>query len=120
MPQVEQYVRAFEGQSSILDQHFNTVNDISPDVMGLILLRWPFPIPVVIPDNLGAIDWSTLLEHLSSEAKSGSILNLWKWIRERSDLVIVNSLKWVEKETVIADWTYTYSVLSPSSRKTTD
>ncbi len=118
VPQLERYVAAFKEQPDILAQHFETVNGVSPEVMGLILLRWPFPIPANVPNALGAIDWPTLLAHLSSKSDSGSIRGLWEWIRRRPDLAVVDALEWIPKKIDVVEWTYKYFVLSPSPGKT--
>ncbi|MEZ6057208.1 MAG: hypothetical protein R3C01_10940 [Planctomycetaceae bacterium] len=113
-PQLCKYVAAFKDHPKILSQHFST-SASAPRVFGLILTRWPFPIPVEIPSGLGAIDWSSLHHELTTGSASRSMQDLEKWVQERPDCGVVTALKWKDKVVQVEGWTYQYSVLSPSN-----
>jgi hypothetical protein len=110
-PQLDRYVNAFRNHPQILSEHFGNGQATLPRVFGLILLRWPLPIPVRIPDTFTAIDWPTLKEKLANESRTGSIKDLWCWIRERPDVSVVEQLQWRVKEVELEGWRYRYSNL---------
>ncbi len=113
-PQIESYISAFRNSPQILSQHFQVSADLSPKVYGLIILRWPFPIPVEFGEGLGAIDAPTLFDNLQSDNPSRSFRELYSWIRNRPDVAVVQDLAWKEREVPVDDWTYRFSVLTPT------
>lgn len=113
-PQIETYVSAFRNSPGILSQHFQVSADVSPKVYGLIILRWPFPIPVEFGEGLSAIDAPTLLDNLQSGNPSRSLGELHRWIRSRPDVAVVHDLAWKDREIPVDDWTYRFSVLTPT------
>jgi hypothetical protein len=112
--QLTRFIAAFRNHPGIISKHFDTVEGTSPSVFGLILFRWPFPIPANLPADFGAIDWPTLYANLNDGSESRSIGELYQWIRWRPDVVVAETLEWHEKEVLVDEWTYRYSVLSPS------
>jgi hypothetical protein len=111
---MSEYVEAFARHPEILAQHFEVEPNEGMTVRGLILLRWPFPVPVEFEPPVYAVDWPSLQEHLRNEPPD-SIQNLVEWILDRPDLTVPAKLDWTAKTVVAADWTYRYFVLMPSA-----
>ena len=114
-PQLNRYVTAFRDHPDILSQHFDGGPFQPSAVFGLILLRWPFPVPARPSSDCGAIDWPTLLQNLAGEADCRTISELYNWILERPDVALVESLQWEQKQVEVGEWTYQYPVLAASS-----
>jgi len=111
-PQLSAYVDAFRSHPEILSQHFTASACISPRIFGLLLLRWPFPVPMDIPSDMGAIDWPTFHAYLAATPGTRSMAELHVWLRERPDCSWAGALQWRPKQINVGDWTYRYSVLS--------
>jgi hypothetical protein len=105
------YVEAFQNHPNILKQHFNRINVTTENVYGLILLRWPFPIPVDFQTPICAVDWPSLKQYLKN-ANPESVSEIFNWANKRPDFPILQNLKWVPKEIKVRDWTYKYYVLA--------
>ena len=110
-----EYSRAFTEHAEILSQHFDLpdafVDDIA--VYGLILVRWPLPIPAEFAGAICCVDWPSLREN-QGLFQEGSIADLFAWAATRPDLSVSDSLVWTEKTVQVDEWSYRYSVLSGS------
>ena len=112
---MSEYVTAFQQFPDILDRGSGGANRSDAIVFGLILLRWPFPIPVEFESPIGAVDWPSLKHHLENTT-AGSISELFDWVNKRPDLPVPPRLVWTPKDVKAGDWTYKYFVLkSPDS-----
>lgn len=111
-PQLSSYLDAFRSHPEILSQHFTASPCTSPRVWGLLLLRWPFPVPMDIPSDMVAIDWPTFHAYLTADTGTRSMAELHAWIQERPDCSWAGALQWKQKQINVGDWTYRYSVLS--------
>lgn len=109
---VLEYVTTFETNPSVLTQTFQWECQGTPAVFGLILLRWPLPIPVEFPDSVSAVDWPSLSEYFS-HGRFASIRDLMTWACNRPDITAPKALTWKAKEVRVAEWTYRYFVLTP-------
>lgn len=110
---MSEYVSAFRNNPHILAQHFQWTSQQSATVFGLILPRWPLPIPVDFPESICAVDWPSLREHLQ-QTQPESISDLMIWARCRPDVNVPKTLAWTAKKVEIGEWTYEYSVLTPT------
>ncbi len=110
---MSEYVTTFQQHSDILAQHFCWTAGTRATVFGLILLRWPFPVPVEFQETIGAVDWPSLQSHLE-DTPLDSIAELMSWVHERPDLPVPAVLKWTQRLVKAGGWTYRYFVLSPS------
>jgi hypothetical protein len=113
---MKRYISVFKNVPQILSQHFDVNGKAAPNVYGLFVLRWPFPIPTEFGEGIGAIDWPTLLEELNRGDGRRSFRELHNWICERPDVSVVRNLVWTEKRVLVDDWTYGYSVLAVGNR----
>lgn len=104
------------GHPSLLSQHFNGAVPDALRVFGLVLLRWPFPVPIDFAEPIHGVDWPSLLHHLSS-GNSDSLSGIFAWARERPDLALPACLKSIQKCVKAGDWSYLYSVLVPTGGK---
>ncbi len=107
-----EYVAAFEAEPQMLQQHFAVDLRGGMSVHGLILLRWPLPLPIGFRDEVHAVDWPSLQEHLQ-EISLGTIGELISWVGRRPDLGTPKLLAWKTKEVQVREWRYRYSVLVP-------
>jgi hypothetical protein len=109
-----EYVTAFSQHPEILRQHFQrqAKGDVRP--FGLILLRWPLPIPAAFGETVTAVDWPSLKQFLLGEGGS-SIQSVIDWARTRPDVTAPGVLTQSQKEVAVGEWTYRYFVLSSSS-----
>jgi len=106
---MDRYIGAFHSQPEIVGQHF-AIDSTQPAVVyGLIVLRWPFPVPVEFDGQMGAIDWPSLHQHLRET--HGTVSELLNWVRNRPDVPVPQKLTWTPKDVRVGDWTYRYSVL---------
>jgi hypothetical protein len=111
------YVSVFQKTPDLLKQHFNTAVHDDVRIFGLIMLRWPFPVPIDFREGMYGIDWPSLQNHLTS-GDARSLSGIFAWARSRPDLALPESLEWRQKSLTAGEWTYQYSVLVPSSAKT--
>lgn len=111
------YVSAFQNTPGLLAQHFKTAVHEKVRAFGLILLRWPFPVPIDFPENMYGIDWPSLRDHLRSH-NSHSRRDIFAWARARPELALPDSLEWRQKSLIAGNWTYQYFVPVPSAAKT--
>jgi hypothetical protein len=109
---MSEYVSVFQGNPNVLAQHFQWPSQRSANVFGLILPRWPLPIPVDFPEPFCAVDWPSLREHLQ-QGHPASIRDLMMWARNRPDVTVPEALAWTAKQVEVGEWTYTYSLLAP-------
>ncbi|MBL8820640.1 MAG: hypothetical protein JNL58_31750 [Planctomyces sp.] len=107
-----EYVAAFSENPNIFAQHFQISKGMRPQVMGMILMRWPFPIPTEFSPPIVCIDWPSLRDRLNTLSGTHSISDIFLWVHGRPDVPIVDKLQPVQKEVRVADWTYRYSVFS--------
>ena len=96
-----------------LAQHFHWTTRRTAAVFGLILLRWPFPVPVDFQDPILAVDWPSLEDYVV-RTPLNLISELMNWVRSRPDFVVPEALVWTQQEVKVGDWTYRYFVLTPS------
>jgi hypothetical protein len=106
-----EYVSSFQKYPTVLGQHFQWVPDSQVTVVGLILTRWPLPIPVDLAEPVSAVDWPSLHEFIRTTHPL-SIRELIRWTYKRSD-VAVPALEWTTKVVEAAEWRYRYSVMTP-------
>ncbi|WP_460185702.1 DUF2934 domain-containing protein [Thermopirellula anaerolimosa] len=106
------YVNSFQTNPSVLAQKFQWERQGMPAVFGLILLRWPLPIPVDFADSMCAVDWPSLGEYFR-QGGFASIRDLMTWACNRPDITAPKALTWKAKEVRVAEWTYRYFVLTP-------
>ena len=107
-----EYVTSFQDSPDVLAQHFQWACQGIATVFGLILLRWPLPIPADFLEPVCAVDWPSLREYLQ-QAQPTSIRDLMVWARNRADLTAPTALGWTSKDVPAGEWTYRYSVLAP-------
>jgi len=108
---MSEYVSALRKAPEHLPYGTEKLNPAEWKVFGLILLRWPFPIPASFPKEFHAVDWPSLKHRLQSGEKQ-SVAELMEWVRTRPD-VSVPPLEWKEKVVNVDEWTYRYHVLGP-------
>ena len=106
-----EYVELVRKTPGVLNQHFPCPPTGPEAVLGLILTRWPLPIPCDFQDNVAGIDWPSLIDHLRKE-RPPTIKELWNWVETRNDITIPGVLVWRRKEVRVGDWKYRYAVLS--------
>lgn len=111
---MSEYVIAFQQHSGVLLQHFKCTAKPARAVFGLILLRWPLPIPVEFEEPLCAVDWPSLSEYLRHKGAS-PLPELIGWARRRPDLPMPVSLEWKQRQVRVGEWTYRYSVLASTA-----
>ncbi len=111
---MSEYVTAFLQYSDILAQHFKGTTGTMVDVFGLILLRWPFPIPVDFQSPICAVDWPSLKQHVEN-AKPNSVSEVFNWANSRPDLHVPQNLEWTPREVKAGIWTYRYFELTSPS-----
>lgn len=116
---MSEYVTTFQQHSDILAQHFHWTAGTTVTVFGLILLRWPFPIPIDFQEPICAVDWPSLRTFLDKTPLS-SVVQLMRWVRDRPDLPVPGTLAWKQRQVKVGDWTYCYFVLSPSPSSSGD
>ena len=109
-----EYVNALGAVPETLRQHFAWQPKGSGKIFGLILLRWPLPVPFSFGEFICAVDWPSLHDHLR-RTDTHVIESIVQWARNRPDLAVPTALVWKEKTVNVSDWTYRYSVLSPSA-----
>jgi hypothetical protein len=109
---MSEYVELVRKTPGVLNQHFPCAPTGPEAVLGLILTRWPLPIPCDFEDNVAGIDWPSLINHLRKE-RPLTIKELWNWVETRNDITIPGVLAWRRKEVRVADWKYRYAVISP-------
>jgi len=107
-----EYVRSFETNPGVLAQTFQWTSQRKVTIFGLIVLRWPFPIPVDFTERICAVDWPSLRKYFQ-EARSTSIHDLMIWAYNRPDLTAPIALAWRAKEVPVGEWKYRYYVLAP-------
>lgn len=105
-----EYVVSFQNNPEILSQHLQWAPQGDVTVFGLILTRWPLPIPVNFADPVGAVDWPSLKDHIVKVHPS-SLRELMTWADNRPDLKVPVALAWTPKEVLVGEWKYRYSVL---------
>jgi len=113
---MSKYVSVFQSNSHVLAQHFQWTSQESAAVFGLILLRWPFPIPVDFTQPICAVDWPSLREYLRV-ARPTSIRDLMGWAYNRPDVTSPMALVWRAKEVPVGAWKYRYFVLAAFSKE---
>lgn len=107
--QMDKYIDAFTRYPDLLLPRAGVMTERTK-VWALILLRWPFPVPVDFEPPLYAVDWPSLEAHVRTQSVV-SLRRLLDWVRDRPDLPMPEKLQWKEKELRVVDWTYRYSVL---------
>jgi hypothetical protein len=103
-----QYVSGFSDHADALRQHLQWTATSEIAVFGLILPRWPLPIPATFAGRVGAVDWPSFKEHIECSRPS-SIHEVAAWAGDRPDLR-VPALVWLAKDIHVGEWTYRYSV----------
>ena len=78
------YVNAFQRYPKVLAKHYEGVES-QVTAHGMILLRWPFPIPVEFQSPICALDWPSLKNRLENQPLK-TILELMDWAHNRPDL----------------------------------
>jgi hypothetical protein len=113
--QLAKYVSTFREYPEVLRHHFPALQDAPASVSGLLLFRWPMPIPAEFSPPTYALDWPSLKRRLQSESPDHTIAELLRWVQERPDAPIADHLAWREKRPIkVADWEYVYSVFTAS------
>lgn len=106
------YVDSLRSEPGVLAQHFT---ELPPGaevaVFGLILVRWPLPVPVTFPPGICAVDWPSLNNHLTQRGICAA--ELIGWARSRPDAEVAQQFVWKPKQISVGEWTYRYSVLTP-------
>jgi hypothetical protein len=110
------YVTSLESNPDVLARHLPWSGTGSATVAGLILTRWPFPIPVDFEQRVGAVDWPSLKEHIQ-QVDCSSIHDLTTWAINRPDISTPTALAWKTKEVEVGEWKYRYSVLTAMSKE---
>ncbi len=114
---VLEYVSSFRSNPSVLARRFQWRFQRRPAVFGLILLRWPLPIPVdfpdptCAPDPICAVDWPSLREYLQQGCFT-SIRDVMAWAYNRPDVPDPKGLTPTTKELQVGEWTFRYVVLT--------
>lgn len=111
-----EYVTGVQTNPGLLANHFQWNCQQGATVFGIILTRWPLPIPVDFAEPVGAVDWPSLREHIQQTHPS-SIRDLMKWANNRPDVDVPIALIWTEKDVQVGEWKYRYSVLAPLPKK---
>jgi len=109
---MSEYVSSLQSNPGVLGQHFQWTSQRNITVFGLILPRWPLPIPVDFPGQIGAVDWPSLKAHIQQSHPS-SIYELMMWTKKRPDVAVPVALAWLAKDVQVGEWKYRYSVLTP-------
>jgi len=109
-----EYVTAFSQHPEILRQHFGRLPKGDVRSFGLILLRWPLPIPAAFGETVTAVDWPSLKQFLLGKG-APSAQSLMNWARTRPDVTVPGALTEIQREVAVGEWTYRYFVLSSSS-----
>jgi hypothetical protein len=107
-----QYVTSFQNNPEVLGQHLQWAHQGHATAFGLILARWPLPIPVDFPEPVGAVDWPSLRDHILKVHPS-SLRELMTWADNRPDVTMPAALEWTAKDVQVGEWKYRYSVLTP-------
>jgi len=110
-----EYLTSFQSHPQVLCQHFSWAIQESVTVFGLILTRWPLPVPINLEEPVGAVDWASLKAHLLKTPIS-SIREFMLWAENRPDVTVPTALTWTAKELSVGEWQYRYSVLAPLPR----
>lgn len=106
--QVEKYRIFLEESRELLTQKFGEIVKDIP-ISGLLLFRWPMPIPIKNNPSIGMIDLISLKSVLK-EVENLSIVELLQWIRTRPDLLRRSddiSEKIIESK--VGGWSFTRS-----------
>lgn len=109
---VLEYVTTFRQNPRVLAQRFQWKRQGTPIVFGLILLRWPLPIPVEFPDSMCAVDWPSLCEYFR-QGSFASLRDMMAWACKRPDITAPKALTWKAKDVRVGKWKYRYFVLTP-------
>ena len=107
-----EYVTSFQNNPDVLGQHFQWKHQGRATVFGLILARWPLPIPVDFAEPVGAVDWPSMRGHILKTHPS-SIRELMAWANTRPDVTVPAALAWTAKDAQTGEWKYRYYVLAP-------
>jgi hypothetical protein len=107
-----EYVAGFKNNPEVLGQHLQWTHQGRAAVFGLILTRWPLPIPVDFVEPIGAVDWPSLKEHILKTQLS-SLRELASWVETRPDVAVPAALAWTTKDFAVGEWKYRYFVLAP-------
>ncbi len=109
---MSEYVADFQNNPGVLGQHCQWMCPAGATVFGLILTRWPLPIPVDFADPIGAVDWPSLRDHILTTNPS-SIRELMTWADARPDVTVPAPPARTVKNVQVEEWKYRYSVLIP-------
>lgn len=111
-----EYVIGFQSNPDVLRQHCQWEYRGDATVFGLILTRWPLPIPVDFSEPVGAVDWPSLRDHILKTHPS-SICELVTWAVNRPDVSVPAALAWTATDVQVGEWKYRYSVLTALAKE---
>lgn len=106
--QVRKYINLFE--SNIEDVLAQLSIDKINGIYGMLLFRWPMPVPFKRTPDVTKLDWPSLERYLSS-VENLSVVTLLEWFNNRTDILPEgSSFSTIPYEVVVDDWTYKCSI----------
>ena len=81
-----------------------------PTVTGMILTRWPLPLPMNLEPDLCITDWASLNRHLEGSQVS-QIDGLVEWAKTRPDVQAPTSFQYRPMDVTVGEWTYRRMIL---------
>jgi hypothetical protein len=79
-------------------------------VGGMILSRWPLPLPVTLEDDQCIADWTSLNRHLQ-RSQIGHVDVLVEWAQTRPDVEAPTSFRYRPQDFKVGEWTYRRMIL---------
>ena len=81
-----------------------------PSVTGMILTRWPLPLPMKLEPDLCITDWASLNRHLEG-GQVHQIDGLVEWAKTRPDVQAPTSSRYKPQDIKVGEWTYRRMIL---------
>lgn len=105
-PKMRDYISFAKSHLSLLTPHLPSLSSANPpSVTGMILTRWPLPIPIQLDEDMEIGDWASLKGWLDQNNIT-SVEELQLWAKDRPDVAAPKNFRYEPKDFQVGDWTY--------------
>lgn len=105
-PKMGDYISFAKSHLGLLTPHLPSLTLANPpSVTGLILTRWPLPIPIQLDEDMRIGDWASLKRWLNQNNIT-TVEELQMWATNRPDVTAPPNFRYEPKDVQVGDWTY--------------